>query len=74
MPPEMNDVKGLGELRAWIREWPAIRRFEIESIEIEGAGNLAVVICHFARVLESPDGGETRRPRAADAKISQERG
>ncbi|WP_170416423.1 YybH family protein [Ruegeria atlantica] len=74
MPPEMDDIKGLAELRAWIREWPAIRRFEIESIEIEGAGDLAVVICHFARVLEMPDGGETRRPARQMLKFRRQEG
>ena len=61
MPPDMNDVVGHEALKAWMRDWPKIRRFEIVDEDIEGDGDLAVLICHFVRVLDGPDGGEVRQ-------------
>ena len=33
---------------------------DIVDVEIEGRGDLAVLVCHFVRVAENPDGGEGR--------------
>ena len=57
MPPDMADVVGHNALRQWIREWPPIKRFDVIDTEVEGNGSLAVLICHFVRVLDAPDGG-----------------
>ena len=61
MPPGMADVVGHDALRQWMREWPAIKRFDVIDAEVEGTGDLAVLICHFVRVLEAPDGGEIKQ-------------
>ena len=58
MPPGMADVVGHGALKQWMSAWPAIKRFEVLDTDVEGAGDLAVLICHFTRVLAAPDGGE----------------
>ena len=62
MPPDMADVVGHDALRRWMREWPKIKRFEVIDNEVEGDGNLAILISHFIRVLEAPDGGEIMQP------------
>jgi ketosteroid isomerase-like protein len=59
MPPDMPDVAGHDELRAWMRGWPKIKRFEVIDTDVEGDGDLAVLIAHFVRVQEAPDGGES---------------
>ena len=61
MPPGMADVVGHDALRQWMRDWPAIKRFDVIDTEVEGTGDLAVLICHFVRVLEAPDGGEIKQ-------------
>ncbi len=61
MPPDLPDVVGHDALRRWMREWPRIKRFEILDNEVEGSGNLAILVSHFIRVLDAPDGGEARQ-------------
>lgn len=61
MPPEMADVVGHDALKQWMREWPAIRRFDVIDTDVEGTGDLAVLICHFVRVLDAPDGEEIKQ-------------
>ncbi|WP_421725479.1 YybH family protein [Bauldia sp.] len=61
MPPDMADVVGHEALQTWMRNWPKIKRFDITDIEVDGDGDLAVLICHFVRVLDGSDGGETRQ-------------
>lgn len=58
MPPGMADVVGRDALRQWMRDWPSIKRFEVLDSNVEGDGDLAVLICHFVRVLAAPEGGE----------------
>ena len=60
MPPEMADVVGHQALAAWMRTWPRIKRFDITDIDVDGDGDLAVLICHFVRVLDARDGGEVK--------------
>ena len=61
MPPNMADVVGHDALRQWMREWPEIKRFDVIDTEVEGNGSLAILICHFVRVLEAPGGGEVKQ-------------
>jgi len=61
MPPDMADVVGHEALTTWMRDWPKIRRFDITDIALEGSGDLAVLLCHFVRVLDGGDGGEARQ-------------
>ncbi len=61
MPPGMADVVGHDALRQWMRDWPAIKRFEIIDTAVEGEGDLAVLTCHFIRVLAAPGGGESEQ-------------
>ena len=62
MPPQMADVVGHDALRRWMRDWPKIKRFEVIDYGVEGDGDLAVLISHFVRVMEGPDGGEIKQP------------
>ena len=61
MPPGMADVVGHGALKQWMSAWPAIKRFDVLDTHVEGEGDLAVLICHFIRVLAAADGGEVER-------------
>lgn len=61
MPPDMADVVGHDALRQWMLEWPAIKRFDVIDTEVEGNGDLAVLICHFVRVREAPGGREIKQ-------------
>jgi len=61
MPPGMDDVVGHDALKDWMLNWPKIKRFDVIDTEVEGDGDLAVLIAHFVRVLEAPDGGETEQ-------------
>lgn len=61
MPPGMADVVGHDALKQWMRDWPAIKRFEVLDTDVEGEGDVAVLICHFNRVLAAPDGGELKQ-------------
>ncbi|MCP4304909.1 MAG: DUF4440 domain-containing protein [bacterium] len=61
MPPGMADVVGHQAPQAWMREWPRIKRFDVTDTEIEGSGDLAILICHFVRVLDSSEPGPTRQ-------------
>lgn len=61
MPPDMADVVGHDALGQWMRDWPAIKRFDVIDTEVEGNGDLAVLICHFVRVLEAPGGREIKQ-------------
>ena len=58
MPPGMADVVGHDALRQWMRDWPAIKRFEVLDTHVDGDGDLAVLVSHFIRVLAAPDGKE----------------
>ena len=61
MPPGMADVVGHGALKQWMSAWPAIKRFDVLDTDVEGEGDLAVLICHFTRVLAAADGGEVEQ-------------
>ena len=61
MPPGMADVVGHDALKHWMRGWPKIKRFDIVDIDVEGSGDLAVLICHFVRELEAPEDGESKQ-------------
>lgn len=61
MPPGMADVVGHEALRWWMRDWPKVKRFDIIDAEVEDSGDLAILVSHFVRVLDGPDGGETRQ-------------
>lgn len=61
MPHDMADVVGHDALRRWVREWPKIKRFEVIDNDVEGDGDLAVLISHFVRVMEAPGGGEIKQ-------------
>ena len=58
MPPNMADVVGHDALKDWMRSWPKIKRFDVIDTEVEGIGDLAVLISHFVRVLAGTDGEE----------------
>jgi hypothetical protein len=45
MPPGMADVVGHDQLKAWMVRWPKIKRFEVIDTDVEGDGDLAVLIC-----------------------------
>lgn len=62
MAPDTNDVVGHQALQAWLQGRPAVIRFEVTACEIEGSGDLAVLVAHFVRVLADADGVETRQP------------
>ena len=61
MPPGTADVVGRDALSQWMRDWPSIKRFEVLDTDVDGEGNLAVLICHFVRVLTTPDGKEVEQ-------------
>ncbi|TMV09605.1 DUF4440 domain-containing protein [Ruegeria sediminis] len=72
MPPGRPDVTGHDQLAAWIRDWPPVRRFEVESMVVEGAGDLAVAICSFVRVTEDAAGAEERQPARQVLKLRRQ--
>lgn len=61
MPPGMADVVGHVALTQWMSAWPAVKRFDVLDTDVEGEGDLAVLVCHFTRVLAAADGGEVEQ-------------
>lgn len=62
MAPDTADVVGHAALQAWLQGRPPVVRFETLDCEVEGSGDLAVLIAHFVRVVRAPDGGEVDQP------------
>jgi ketosteroid isomerase-like protein len=60
MPPSMADAVWHDELKDWMLSWPKVKRFDVIDTDVEGNGDLAVLIAHFVRVQEALDGRETK--------------
>lgn len=61
MPPDAPDVVGHESLRTWIGDRQKVKWFDIVDAEVDGSGDLAILVSHFVRVLDAPEGGETKQ-------------
>lgn len=59
MPPNAADVVGHEALRKWIYERPPVKTFSVFDMDIDGGGDVAIVIAHFSRAFASDNGDET---------------
>ncbi len=59
MPPNAADVVGHDALLKWISARPKVKRFDIFDMDIDGSGDVAIVIAHFSRAFDTDHRDDT---------------